>query len=307
MKPFFQAGGVERYHQTAASQEVLDDIIQTFDLHEIIEEDINEPSTQDKIDVYDQCLFVVLHFPKYNVDRRKYLVNELNIILTKTQIITLSKYQSNHIEQIKEDFEEHIELIEKEQRYKLSSYYILYKIVDVMYDKVIRGSRLFARDLSKIEDLIFERESLDRALLEEIMIKRRNVVALKHTLRPQTEILAELQEETLKFFGGEFDVYFEDLQYKLDKIISNLNIIKEDVESIYDTYNAIVNMKINSIITVLTVFTAVIWVMTLVTWFYGMNVPLPGASDPVSYLRIMWGIIIVATCLIFVFKRNKRI
>ncbi|USN55445.1 MAG: hypothetical protein H6765_02345 [Candidatus Peribacteria bacterium] len=258
MKPFFQAGGVERYHQTAASQEVLDDIIQTFDLHEIIEEDINEPSTQDKIDVYDQCLFVVLHFPKYNVDRRKYLVNELNIILTKTQIITLSKYQSNHIEQIKEDFEEHIELIEKEQRYKLSSYYILYKIVDVMYDKVIRGSRLFARDLSKIEDLIFERESLDRALLEEIMIKRRNVVALKHTLRPQTEILAELQEETLKFFGGEFDVYFEDLQYKLDKIISNLNIIKEDVESIYDTYNAIVNMKINSIITVLTVFTAVI-------------------------------------------------
>lgn len=52
-------------------------------------------------------------------------------------------------------------------------------------------------------------------------------------------------------------MYFEDLEYQLDKIMRNISIVTEDIDSLYDTYNATVNMKINSIITVLTILTAV--------------------------------------------------
>lgn len=40
--------------------------------------------------------------------------------------------------------------------------------------------------------------------------------------------------------------------------MGQITIVNEDIESLYDTYNALVNMKINSIITVLTIFTAIL-------------------------------------------------
>jgi magnesium transporter len=44
----------------------LEDIIKNLDLHEMVEQDILESSAQDKIDTYDDCVFLIIHFPKYN-------------------------------------------------------------------------------------------------------------------------------------------------------------------------------------------------------------------------------------------------
>jgi hypothetical protein len=70
----------------------------------LIQEDINEPVTQDKIDVYENDIFLVLHFPKYNTTRQQYIANEFDIILRKEQLITLSRFKSNHMELIKSDY-----------------------------------------------------------------------------------------------------------------------------------------------------------------------------------------------------------
>lgn len=81
MESFFSTKKLDRYHAYAPSKEFLDELVETYDLHEIIEEDILESTVQDKIDVYDNCLFLVLHFPKYKADRNKYITNEFNIII----------------------------------------------------------------------------------------------------------------------------------------------------------------------------------------------------------------------------------
>ena len=44
----------------------LEDMVKGLDLHEMVEQDILEPSAHDKIDIYDDCIFLVMHFPKYN-------------------------------------------------------------------------------------------------------------------------------------------------------------------------------------------------------------------------------------------------
>ena len=61
MQPFFSTKKLSWYNGYAPSKEYLDTLVDTYDLHEIIEEDILESSVQDKIDVYDNCLFLVLH------------------------------------------------------------------------------------------------------------------------------------------------------------------------------------------------------------------------------------------------------
>lgn len=305
MEKFLTIKWVDWIYEFSPSAEYLHELMQQYDLHEIIEEDLLEMSTQDKIDVYDQCLFTVLHFPKFSTATEKYIQNEFNIILWKDYIIILTKYKSNHIQVIKEQYEQSLESVEKDEQYKFSPYYIVYRMIDVMYDKVIRWVTLFARDITELEEKIFNGRWLDKWTLETIMKKKRNIVMLKHTILPHQEIIEQLQEETMKFYWGELDVYFEDLVYKIDKILWQIGVQAENIDSLYDTYNAMVNMKTNSIVTVLTVFTVILWVMTLVTGFFGMNVTLPMQEGQGAFFLIAWVLLLTAWCMIALFKHKR--
>jgi len=309
MDKFFTTSWLDRYYQYAPTKEYLDELVEKYDLHEIIEEDILESTVQDKIDVYDKSMFLVLHFPKYQEGRHKYITNEFNIIIGKDWLATLTKYKTNRIEHIKYTYAKKMENLEKDEQFKISPYYILYELIDEMYDKVLLGLRHFTRDLRSIEDTVFEKHAMDKSILEQIMVKRRNIVTLKHMLKPQEELLDELEHDNdIKHFRwDELEVYFEDLQYKLDRIMGQITIVGEDSDSLYDTYNALVSMKINSIITVLTIFTAILWVMTLITWFYGMNISLPFAEQWFAVLYILWWMWCVGVVMLAIFKRKKWI
>lgn len=307
LEPLLSYRGVNWLYQYNPSKKFLDELIETYDLHELIEDDIIEPNTQDKIDVYNQCLFVVLHFPKYDRKQSKYLANEFNLVLGKNYLITLSTYITDHVIKLKQEFAQELQDAEIDEKHKFSPYYLLYMIMDTMYDKTMRTLSSFTKDLRAMEEVIFRSPRLDKNLLEQIMIKKRNAVILKHMFMPHQEIVGLLQEEMLKFFGGELDVYFEDLSYKIDRILNMVEILHEDVESLYDTYNAMVNMRTNSIITVLTIFTALTWILTMIAGIFGMNVPLPGAQRQYTLWVILWCASVVMIGMLGVFRWKKRL
>jgi magnesium transporter len=124
-------------------------------------------------------------------------------------------------------------------------------------------------------------------------------------IAPHGEIIEELQDSTLKLFGWELDVYFEDLSYKIDKISSQIVIQNENIDSMYDVYSSLVSMKTNQSVTTLTIFTAVIGVMTLVTGWYGMNIPLWWQENP-QMSRIIFGTIASIWVVLLAFFRTKK-
>ncbi len=307
MSKIVSIDGMAWMHFHHPSKEEIKEIVDTYDVHELIEEDITDKNTQDKIDVYDDAIFLVLHFPKYDKKSGKYMSNEFNIILGKKFIVSVTKYHTNHIESIREEYNQDLREDEDrdEHKFKISPYYILYKIIDVMYDKVLLALQKFNQDLNELEEDVFDGNHSSKDLLEKMLIKKRNIVFLKHLILPQSDILLELQTATMNFYKWELDVYFEDLQYKTDKILANINVAMENAESLSMMYNTLANIKTNSIISVLTVLTIVIWLMTMISGLYGMNVRLPGESSPVMFFVIL-GIMLLVSWLVFFFVKKKK-
>jgi magnesium transporter len=64
------------------------------------------------------------------------------------------------------------------------------------------------------------------------------------------------------------EVYFEDLEDKLEQIINEISILQEYIESIEDAFKSMVDIKTNFVIKVLTVFSAFMLPLTLITSFY---------------------------------------
>ena len=274
----------------------------------MVEQDLIEPSAHDKIDVYDDCIFLVIHFPKYNEKLWKYLSNEMNIILGRDFIITITKYPTNNIEKIRQEYEQEIkEEWEEAEEYKISPYYILYKIIDVMYDKILLGLNKFNLDLMEMEKQVFDKSFVDTDLLKNVLIKKRNTVLLKTIISPQEEILVELQKVTANFYEGDLDVYFEDLEYKTSKILGHISIIHENIDSIGEIFNTLTNMMTNNNIGILTVLTVIIWIMTMISGIYGMNIWLPFQNYPGAFIVLMGFMVIMAVFTVLIFKKKKRL
>ncbi|MDR2540417.1 MAG: hypothetical protein LBD11_01195 [Candidatus Peribacteria bacterium] len=298
-------GDMTRTHLVNPTHKEVAPLVEKYHLHEIIEQDFLDFTTQDKIDVYDDCIFLILRFPKYNEKIKKHFANTMHAILGKNFIITVTSHMTNNIQKIQDTY--NAELAEEDrEEFKLSPYYILYKIIDSMYDKALVGLGKFSQDLVRIEDNALDSSSINEDLLSELLIKKRNAILMKHLIAPHSEILGELQVATVNFYEGDLDVYFEDLQYKTDKILSLISIIKENTESLFDVSNTLTALKTNKVISLLTIFTVILGILTWLSGMYGMNVDLPFQEYPWAFTLLCFLMIGAALVTMVYFRKKKR-
>jgi len=279
-------------------------IIEKYNLHEIIGQDLMDFTTQDKIDVYDDCIFLIIRFSKYNEKARKHFANTMHAVLGKNFILTATSHMTNNIQKIQDTYRAELAEVDAEA-YKLSPYYILYKIIDALYDKALVGLGKFSRDLLRIEDVAFDSNSINEDLLSELMMKKRNAILMRHIFAPHSEILGELQTATVNFYEGDLDVYFEDLLYKTDKILSLISIARENTESLFDISDTLATLRTTKVISILTIYTVITGILTWLSGMYGMNVSLPFENNPLAFT----GICIVMICLVIgtmLYFRKKK-
>ena len=304
MKHLLKIWTVNWIHFQNPTKDELLEIWEEYDLHEIIIDDIVDQTTQDKIDTYDNHIFMVLHFPKYDYVNKRYKSNEFSFILWKNYIVTITSLPSNNIEKIKAEYISETSDLEDPEKYKISPYYILYKVIDTMYDKTLDLLNKSNKDIMNLEENIFAQNWVNKKLLEEIMVKKRNLVFLKHTFIFQWEILWEMQKSIEKFYDWQLDLYFEDIIYKLDKVDNSITVLSKNVTSLTEVYNSLMSIKINSILARLTVFTLIIWTMTFIVWIYWMNVKLPMWDWESAFPIIVLSMTILAFSLWIVFKKR---
>lgn len=194
MQNILRFGKMKWIHLVSPTSEEIDELVEQYEFHELIADSLHEMTVQHKIDQYDDVIFVVLNFPKYNPLTKKYMLNEFNIILGKDYVITLSRYETNHvaniIAQYKADLAESD--TQDEEAFKISPYYILYTIIDAMYDKTIKSQANASRDLVLLEQSLTG-TTITKNAIEELMRKKANIAFFKYTFLPQKNILVELQ------------------------------------------------------------------------------------------------------------------
>ena len=292
-------------HLVDPDKKQIDKLVDKYDLHEIIEQDFLDFTTQDKIDVYDGCLFLVLRFPKFNTRTKKHFPNQMHAILWKNFIITVTSHITNNVQKIQDQYRKEIAEAEDDEKFKLSPYYILYKIIDAMYDKVLTWMTKFSQDLVKIEDEAMDQNSITQETLSELLLKKRSAVLMKHIISPHSEILTELQTATVNFYEWDLDVYFEDLLYKTDKILSLVSIAHENTESLFDVLDTLTTMRTNKIISILTIFTVLLWILTWISGLYWMNVDLPAQNYIWVFWWLLWWMMLIVVLTVVYFKRKK--
>jgi magnesium transporter len=83
--------------------------VKQYNFHELDKEAILEENQYARIDTYDDYLFLVLHFPKYETTTERYIHNELNIFVGKDYLLSFRYYQSKTMKRVYEGYETRLE------------------------------------------------------------------------------------------------------------------------------------------------------------------------------------------------------
>lgn len=101
-------------------------------------------------------------------------------------------------------------------------------------------------------------------------------------------------------------IYIRDVYDHIVQIIDTIDNHRDILSSLQDLYLSELSMKMNKVMQFLTIITSIFVPITFLAGIYGMNFQyMPELGYKFGYFIILGLMIIIAVCMIFIFKRKK--
>jgi magnesium transporter len=291
-------------HIASASEKDLGRLQEDFRFHHLDYEDIRSETPISKMDAYKHYMFFIFHIPYVNKKTKQVRGRELYVFLSKDTLLTVSHASHDGVERLFERMRSNAKF--RSAICAKGTSYLMYRILMEAFKKATDIVKHLAVEVERLEEEIENKRA--KRLTVELGHTRRNALFLRRLIDPQRNILTSLSTMNRSFISEEGHLYFDDLQDLLDTVSLTADNLKAIVDGLFDVNEALLSHKTNEVVTLLTVLSAVLMVPTLLTGFYGMNVPwLPGAEDArfVSLLFTV-GVVMIIVVMVAIVNRPQR-
>jgi magnesium transporter len=261
-----------------------------FEFHALDLEDVLSRNQRPKIDEYPDYLFIVLHFPVFDPAVGRLNAGELDIFVGQDFLITIPNQPLQPVEYLFERCRGKEEL--REQIFSKGSGYLLYRIVDDLFDYCFPMLRKIGNKLDAVEEEIFSGRGEE--VVRDISNVKQEIINFRKVIRPQRPVLRDLEQVKGRFLAPDLDleIYFDDIVDAHERIWDMLENYKEVVEALEDTNESVISHRVNDILRVLTAISVIVLPLTFIASLWGMNVGVPGEGDTEDFF------VIVAVCLV---------
>jgi magnesium transporter len=271
-----------------------------FEFHPLDYEDVLSRNQRPKVDEYDDYLFIVLHFPRYDKAVGRLNAAELDLFVGPDFLITLPNQRIDPVAYLFDRCKSNEE--EREQLFKQGAGYLLYKIVDECVDASFPMLRKMGNKLERIEDDIFEGRSAE--VVRDISNVKQEIINFRKVIRPQRVAFRDLERTKQRYLAQDLDIYFDDIVDASERIWDMLENYKEVVEALEATNESAISHRVNEVLRVLTAFSVVVLPLTLIASIWGMNTHVPGEQTAVGFWSVVVAMVITLVAMLFYFRRR---
>jgi magnesium transporter len=271
-----------------------------FDFHPLAFEDVASRNQRPKIDEFDDYLFIVLHFPRFDKKVGRLNQGELDIFVGPDYLITLPNTDLKFVEYLFERLRANDDM--REQVFAQGAGYLLYRIVDNGFDYCFPMLSKMGSKLERIEADIFEGRSEE--VVRDISNVKLEILNFRKVIRPQRTVLRDLERTKHRYIADDLEIYFDDIVDASERIWDMLENFKEVVEALEDTNESVISHRVNNVLRVLTAFSVVILPLTLLASIFGMNVSVPGEGDIGAFWLIIVSMVVTLAGMLGYFRHR---
>jgi magnesium transporter len=275
-------------------------LIEVFGLHPLVVEDCRADRHHPKIEEFPDYLYFIMHGVRADTSAERFNTIELDGVLGRNYVITYHHDMFRSINNIK-------------QRVRSSPItcqrgptFLLHQILDQIVDYYTPVLDDFDERISNLEDNIFNLHRPDNSILEEIMSLKRSVLRLRRISSKQLDILYRMSHGQYELIDEQALPFFRDIYDHLVRVTDLAESYRDLIGGALDAYLSVISNRMNEIMKVLTIFSAVMLPLTFIAGVYGMNFDdIPELHTRYGYF-VVWIVMITIACgmLLFFWRRG---
>jgi magnesium transporter len=279
-------------------QDDLAVLSEEFGLHPLAVKDALRRRQRPGLDRYPSHLFLTAYGARLDPGTGELATSELAAFVTSQALITVRKDDGLDIGAVVERWDESPDLA----KFGVGS--LLYGLLDYIVDGQSEAVQSLDDSMEELEDRLLEDVPRGLQVQRRSFQLRKSLVLLRRIVIPMNDVVGELMHHDLGIVGDDLMPYYEGVYDQVLRAGEWTDSLRDLVTSIVETNLIIQGNRLNVITKKVTGWAAIIAIPTLITGFFGMNVPYPGFGDRAGLAASVVTIALAALVLYLVFKRK---
>ncbi len=254
-----------------------------FHLHPLLVEDVVNVPQRPKIEDYEDQLLMISTMLVLNADRTGFNKEQVSLVLGKNYLLTVQEEpEEDCFHGVRQRISADRGIIRKQ-----GADYLAYCLLDAIVDGFFPVLEYYGELIEELEDETIARPN--RSTLEKIYKIRRELLTIRRAIWPQRDAINALIRDGSDLISSEVRVYLRDCYDHTVQVMDMVETYRELATGLMDVYLSAVSNKMNEIMKLLTVVSAIFIPLTFIAGVYGMNFDRDKSPFNMPELGWYWG------------------
>jgi magnesium transporter len=275
-------------------------LLDVFRFHPLTVEDCRATRHAPKVEEFPNYLYFIVHGIQTDTSPERFNTVELDGYLGPNYVVTYHHERLPSIDRVKQTIRSSPVSCQR------GSAFLLHQIIDNVVDDYLPVMDEFDEMISKLEDDIFTARGADNTILEGILRLKRSVLRLRRISARQLDVIYRMSHGQFALISGAVLPFYRDIYDHIGRVTDLAESYRDLISGALEAYLSVVSNRLNEIMKVLTIFSAVMLPLTFIAGVYGMNFDyMPELHSRYGYFGV-WAVMIgvAAFMLLFFWKRG---
>jgi len=247
-------------HETS----VIEKIGELFGIDPLTLEDILHTGQRPKVEDFERYLYLTLQMLDFNGDTGEIGQEQLSVVVGPGWIITFQEIPGDMFDPVRQRIDSASSKLRKHE-----ADFLAYTLVDAVVDHYFSILEEIENRIDLLDaDLVatFSQESFNA-----LNALKRELIMFRKAVWPLREIIASISRDDFAVVGDLVEHYFRDVYDHVILVIDTVEVFREIVTSMHETWLAGVNNRMNEIMKFLTMIATIFMPLSFIAGVYGMN------------------------------------
>jgi len=280
----------------------LDDdrvLLDVFHFHPLTVEDCRANRHHPKVEEFPDYIYFIVHAVRTDSSPDRFNTVELDGFLGKNFVVTYHHDKFTSIDKVKQTVRSSPVTCQR------GAPFLLHSIIDSIVDDYLPVMDDFDERINDLEDNIFSLHRPNDEILGEILGLKRSVLRLRRISSKQLEVLYRISHGQFQLISGPVLPFFRDIYDHIVRVTDLAESYRDLISGSLEAYLSVVSNRLNEIMKVLTIFSAIMLPLTFIAGVYGMNFDnMPELHSRYGYYTVWIIMLVVALGMLGLFWKR---
>ena len=224
--------------------------------------------------------------------------DQITFVLSHDYLISFQEKSSDYFTQIRNRITKNKGLIRKK-----STDFLLFRMLEAIIDNYFNVIETISEKINEIDQKIHISD--DKFIIAEIELEKRKLIELRKIAIPMRDITVQLENAETPFIHDNNEHYFVNLKFLCESVLEEIDANKQILDGMVNLYYAAQGQRMNEIMKILTVVSAIFIPLTFIAGVYGMNfLNMPELKYTYGYYTVVGVMFLIGLILLIFFWRR---